>query len=117
MALNDQLADMEYKLNQLIMGLSEVQRNIEGISEQLKYDIEPKLDKALEGKTAPPKKEKLSIEHMLWLVRQIAVEVREGRKIEAIKCLRKLTNCGLAEGKITIEFLEKYSDYSKKEAF
>lgn len=39
--------------------------------------------------------------------RRLAQLVREGRKLEAIKLVRTITGCGLAEGKDAVEKLER----------
>lgn len=105
MAINHQLADIDYKLNQIVQGLSEISRDTEGVKATLKYDIEPKLDKALEGKGGAAETPQKPPEDRLRHLRYAILYATSERKIEAIKSLREATGAGLKEAKDTIEWL------------
>ena len=109
MGMAEDIAHIRFQIERMATS-DDMSDQLHNIEHKLKYDIEPKLDKALSGaSTADPCRP--STDRMLWLVRQIAVEIRGEAKIEAIKWLRELTDCSLQEAKHTIEWLQSYSPY------
>lgn len=114
MALNDQLNAIEAQLTTLAIGLGRAIETAEDNLHKLRYDIEPKLDKALKGGNNPI--EAKDIDQMLFKIRLSFVEVARGRKIEAIKALREATNAGLKEAKDTVEWMEGYLKSAKEMA-
>lgn len=106
MAINDDLAEIKAVLYTVARGLEEGVVEIKDANNKLRYDIEPKLDKALEGKTASAEEKKPSPDEIIRNLKYYILYAATNRKIEAIKALREATGVGLREAKEAVEWIE-----------
>lgn len=80
---------------------------VDNIYEKLKKDIEPKLDMALEGKTATAAtQENIHMDEKIRQLKLMLIYAADGRKIEAIRAIRTATGAGLNEAKDAVEWIE-----------
>lgn len=126
MALNDEINQIRYQLGVLATQIDDLRGDLTDI---LKSDIEPKLDKALEGKANPAEAVKKDPYGVANSIKLMLIYASSERKIEAIKELRLATDLGLAKAKETIEWIQgrlgiireeaiqEYKDSQEKEAF
>lgn len=116
MGMAEDVAHIKWALSQ-VSNLHGVVETLNAVKDKLKYDIEPKLDKALEGKAAPdPAKPQLSPDDMLRKLRYCILYATSGRKIKAIKELRAVTNAGLKEAKDTVEWIaQRIADMAEEQ--
>lgn len=108
MSMAQDIAEIKWMLGR--MGdPDKLTQSIDQINNMLRYDIEPKLDRALEGKGGATEatKDVLDPANKLHYIRMAIVRITTGRKIEGIKDLRTATGASLVEAKATAEWIEE----------
>jgi ribosomal protein L7/L12 len=104
MGMAEDIAQIKWAISQL-GSAAELTESIDQINTKLRYDIEPKLDKALEGKTATEAAPEKSPDQMLMSIRYAIIYATTDRQIEAIRELRSVTKAGLKEAKSTVDWI------------
>lgn len=106
MSMAEDIAQIKWEIRQL-GDAANMAGTIDAISDKLKYDIEPKLYKALKEKGESPQSTELTPAQKLYHMRLAIVFLTSDRLIDGIKNLRQAKGASLKEAKDTADWIKE----------